>query len=651
MKYLSLIFLLFALNIYAQRSASDFAVQLSVEEINSDPYQIQLNWQHDSLAYYYTIFRKSVNDSAFVSIAEPDENIDSYVDINVTKGNLYEYKVEKYGRWFHTDKRRDTIYRGYGYILAGHEVKVKRTHQHILVVVDDLIYPQIQAELEVYRKDLIAEGWKLSMIDFPRVVDHDKLKVKELKARIQEFYSNNPDLSTLFFVGRVPIAFSGLYTPDGHADESAGAWPADGFYADMDGVWTDDSLITIQAERDWHFNRPNDGKFDNIKIPTQTELQIGRLDMYGMSNFDKSEVELIKNYFKKNHSYRKGEFDNPRRAIIDDLWEFTHDEMFASQPWMNYSALFGRDSVKSLRIIDYLKYHKYTFSSAQAMGAIDNIFDRAYSEEYAAQDQNGIMGNYFGSRAIDWFAENNIMRSALASEPSFLISFWGCRPYWILHHMGMGYTIGYSQWITQNNEGVYANNGKEKHFRQVHITLMGDPTLRLFPKKSPENVIASYDPNGTNGNVTITWDAREGEKYSIYHSKELDGEFVKVANELEGVNEFIHTNYDEDKGYYFIRSTSLEKVNSGSYFNESAGTWAQLVLSVEEEEQRAKNEEQRIEVYDLLGNLILSISNDQFPMTNETTQLRNYATTLLKQLPPGVYIIRTDNSVEKIIKY
>src|SRR6185436_10386329 len=81
--------------------------------------------------------------------------------------------------------------------------------------------------------------------------------------------------------------YSGQINPDFHADH-LGAWPADAYYGDMDGNWTDNSvnytqtLNTDPVDAARLTNRPGDGKFDQNQFPSAIELEVGRVDLSNM---------------------------------------------------------------------------------------------------------------------------------------------------------------------------------------------------------------------------------------------------------------------------------------------------------------------------------------------------------------------------------
>ena len=72
-----------------------------------------------------------------------------------------------------------------------------------------------------------------------------------------------------------------------------GAQPADVYYADMDGTWTDYTVTTNNTGPIHTPNMPNDGQWDQSVIPSAAELQVGRVDMHSMTGFELSETELI----------------------------------------------------------------------------------------------------------------------------------------------------------------------------------------------------------------------------------------------------------------------------------------------------------------------------------------------------------------------
>ena len=585
LKYFFLIILCSVIS-FSQRDVKDFAIHLTAKIDSSNNYKIELNWQHDPQAIYYTVYRKGLNDKKFELVHEIDDNVDSFVDssINFQKDRIYEYKVDKYGEWLNPNSNKEEDFMGWGYISVGIEYQQKQIFDKILLLVDEFIYGQLESEINAFKKDLIADRWDVLIKTVPREENFDFEKVSQTKELVLNVYETNPDLRTILVLGRVPIPFSGFYTPDGHAPDNRGAWPCDSYYADVDGIWSDDTISAFVPNFEWHTNTKGDGKFDNNFIPSDIEFEIARIDFFDLPFFEDDEITLFRKYFQKNSEQRHGRIDHPKEAIIDDGFEFAHNEMFASSPWMNFSAILGRESISyNIGMRSVLQERKFMLTSAIASGAISNIYLRAYAPDYAENNQYGIIGQFFGSYAIEWFTTNNMLRSALASQPSFLASYWGCRPYWYLHHMGLGKTIGYSYKLSHNNEGLYESNQDEDHLRQVHVTLQGDPTLRLFRNPPPQNVVAFYNPNAEPDRVRISWDRNSpNEKYFVYYSEHLDSTFRRLNTFPINDNEFFHFGVEQEAGHWFVSSLLLENVNSGSFWNESIGSWADVVSSIDE---------------------------------------------------------------------
>jgi hypothetical protein len=81
-------------------------------------------------------------------------------------------------------------------------------------------------------------------------------------------------------------AVSGNICPDGHPDHY-GAWPSDGYYADLDGSWTDVSVNNSASGKDKNQQYSADGKFDQSTFPTSVDLQMGRFDMRNLPLYAK----------------------------------------------------------------------------------------------------------------------------------------------------------------------------------------------------------------------------------------------------------------------------------------------------------------------------------------------------------------------------
>src|SRR6185369_11013162 len=155
-----------------------------------------------------------------------------YSDGNVSDGTAYEYKIVK-------TTTSSAGYIGWGYIYAGIRAPAIQSRGRIILIVDNRFSGSLPAELERLRQDLIGDGWL--------VLRHDVSpgdSVQSVKAIIKSDYdADRANTKAVFLFGHVPVPYSGNIFPDGHPQHQ-GAWPADTYYGDMNGTWTDNTVDT-----------------------------------------------------------------------------------------------------------------------------------------------------------------------------------------------------------------------------------------------------------------------------------------------------------------------------------------------------------------------------------------------------------------------
>lgn len=465
----------------------------------------------------------------------------------------------------------DVIHNAFGYKC----LSTQNTLQEIgktLILVDYKIEQEIKNELNDYIHTLEKSGIKCDTKRTLRAETFDAKKVQQTMAIVQEYQKQNPDLENIIIIGRVPFALSGHYTPDGHRTESYGAWPTDLLYGTgAKANWTDRDIDTTPPPSSfpWHHNIKGDGKFDQGYLPNPVNINIGRIDMYDLDYFNESEVELIKRYFEKNKKFRAGDILVENNAIYDDGWGNSYRERFATEAIMNYNALFGENNFINKKSRNIMSQESYLFFWGGASGGTTSIFDIVYSEEIAQTGFNGIFNTVFGSRAVEWSVENNIMRAIIASEPMALTCRWGVRPFFYTFPMGVGKTIGFCHTLSANNT-LYQSNGLQSFNRTVHQTLLGDPTLKMYYPKQ----ISFKSVNKTSNSFIFEWDLDEKAiGYNIYyrdnstkHYKLLNdgwirGNIFEIEKEFEGSISFLLKKVEKienNQGYYFDESIGSE---------------------------------------------------------------------------------------------
>jgi PKD repeat protein len=547
------------LGISVSLSAQSWAVKRSVmlsATVQEDPPSITLHWPDDDPnATGYQLYRRTPfsTDPWGPALATLPAGTTTFTDTNVTPGNYYEYRIVKSAPG----------YAGYGYLFSGIRRFELEAYQYCILVVDDTHAGALEAEIDQLIADLQGDRWIVKRID----VSPDD-PVTAVKDQILALYNEQPNVPhAVFLLGHVPVPYSGNINPDGHPDHQ-GAWPADGYYGDVDGVWTDLSVNNTVATGTRNDNVPGDGKFDQSLFPSPLELPVGRVDFANLPALGLSETELLRRYLQKNHAFRHGEIDVVYRGLIEDNFG-SFEEGFSQNGLRNFSAFFGADSVFSLDYRSTLQNESYLWSYGCGAGSYTSCSGITNTGNYAVDSLRTVFTMLFGSYFGDWDSPNNLLRAALASGQT-LVNVWAGRPNWHLHLMGMGFPINHSIKFSQNNSGNAYTSGYGNGF--VHTAVMGDPTLHMYIVKPVSNVDVSED----NGKAIITWepspDATDG--YFIY--RKVEGPvtaFARVHNfPVEGTTFIDSTCLEAGKTYtYMVKARKLMTTASGTFFELSQG--------------------------------------------------------------------------------
>jgi len=158
------------------------------------------------------------------------------------------------------------------------------------------LYPNIVSSIDTYMDDLAADGYdaKLFRTSGGTVENFRQFLVDEY----------NDGMVGFVLVGDFPVPWYETY-----CWESYTSFPIDLFYMDLDGVWED---------------LDSNGLYDSHTGDLGPEVWMGRLTASPMTLNGANEVDLLVNYFAKNHGYRTGEhfLYNRGLAYIDDDWAY-----------------------------------------------------------------------------------------------------------------------------------------------------------------------------------------------------------------------------------------------------------------------------------------------------------------------------------------
>jgi len=548
------------------------AIQVSATVARTPP-AIQLSWPALASARLpFKVYRKArFSKSWGAPIMTLPPTATGWVDTHVAIGEAYEYMI------LGSSSYRTTTWATYGFIYAGIDVPMIDSRGKLILVVDNTHAAALDAELARLQLDLIGDGWT--------VIRHDvspTQTVTSVKALIQADYQGDPDhVKSLLLFGHVPVPWSGNTFPI-DLEDCIGATEADIFYADMDGVWTD-TLVNHTGtafDRKRIDNVPGDGKYDQSVIPSDTELQFGRVDLSKMPSFKQGEQELLRNYLNKDHNYRTALLQVPRQGMVVDLAGDVNGGAYVVSGWRNGSAFFGASNV----INDTTK--KW-FNPARPVCMFGNSFYHANhtggclgnTADYVKTDP-GVVFSFGGGCYIgDWDFPDDLLKAPLCSSTYGLGVMFVGEPPAYLHVMALGDTIGAGIWLTQNLDGfTYPDTdrtdgpvrGSGEFTRHIYETYLGDPTLRLNPVIPPSNLIVNAAGASS---TTLSWQASTDNNiqgYLVYRARGF-GEFTRLTLSVVTKNTFTDQGLRPGTYTYMVRAVKLETNGSGTYFNPSEG--------------------------------------------------------------------------------
>ncbi|HMN04276.1 MAG TPA: hypothetical protein PKD45_01000, partial [Flavobacteriales bacterium] len=556
-----------ALGAFSQTPSLNESVQLAAT-VQASPARITVSWASNTAATGYTIYRKVKGTQSWGgSLASLAGSATQYADNGVTIGQYYEYKVTRAGGGNAT-----------GYIASGINLDPVEDRGIMVLLVDNDISGGLTTELAQLATDLRDDGWGVIRHDVPR-----SMATSAVRALVQADYNAAPGrVKAVYVIGHVPVPYSGRLNPDGHGDH-LGAWPCDGYYGEMNGTWTDNTVNATGGQSSQNHNVPGDGKLDQNSFPGDLELQVGRVDFWNMGQpyyaFPYNETELTRRYLNKAHAFKTRQFIPQARGIIFDNFQWLSNPL-AGSAYRSIPALVGAENVTNCYpyatpFHAQVNGQSYLWTYASGAGTWSSADNVGTTENYAAIDFGGVFNMSFGSYFGDWNTTNNFLRAPLASG-SGLTNVWAGAPNWFFHHMGMGDNIGYSALVSMNNTSLYTpqNGGWQgQPYSNVHMGLMGDPSLRMTMVPRPSDLQVTNN----NGQAAFSWTPALGavDGYHVYEVGQGTNANIRLTPQPVTTPNFMSPAVPFVAGkQYMVRAVKLETSNTGKYYNLSLGVQA-----------------------------------------------------------------------------
>lgn len=342
----------------------------------------------------------------------------------------------------------------------------------VLIITNPDIRIGIQVSLSQYVNDLEIEGYTVITDNF------NGGSPRDMKTHILNQYnsvSSSKPLAGCILIGDLPI-------PKVRSENN---YPLDSFYMDLNGDWRTD----------------NSGEVLDIPDRISLQIWIGRLTATAISG---NEVELVNDYFKKNHEYRTCQMNVMNRAIVyvDDDWVPKGDyglpsayEDFALEINKGTTAA---DDYKNKIKENYEFMHVAVHSNAQSHRfKLNHVWEKKWvtNEDILSikpqpifyildackavlyTESNYIGGCYIFSKGRGLAVIGETCNANAMDESSEFYS-----------HFGQGYSIGES-FINWFNNRITPNYNKDR-------IILGDPTLKKQSEYISKEPVAPPPPSG-----------------------------------------------------------------------------------------------------------------------------------------------------------
>ena len=162
-----------------------------------------------------------------------------------------------------------------------------------------------------------------------------------------------PGTKALFLFGHLPVPYSGDINPDLH-DNDIGAWPADVYYGEFDGVWTDTSVNQPTGA-----NQTFPATANSIKMsrPGLCACRSGG-SIYPTLLVSQTKPRLVTNWTSPGAPRRTRHFDTAgscgkTRIDFQPVVSRIGTRAQTCAAWRSFPSFFGRDQIRTIGPDEY----------------------------------------------------------------------------------------------------------------------------------------------------------------------------------------------------------------------------------------------------------------------------------------------------------
>lgn len=556
-----------------------------------------------------------------------------WIDTNVSAGEVWEYQVKRNNTWSFASTNYSALGYTLGALLTDNSVY---KGQMILLVAQD-IPTNLATKYFRLKKELTNEGWFVNELIVPKATSWDSgNQVVTIKNQIQNIYNAAPTTDkpkVLFILGHVPMPRSGsanVVAPDDHS-QNAGARGCDGYYADMNGVYTDTAtfnpggLTTPLA-----INQPNDFKWDQDYFPSNLEMAFGRVDFADITDVTTSELGLIENYLDRLSNYRNVNtgFDMGDKSAFNLGYNNSNDA--------SYRTLLNVSKPENVyQKTDASNHNQWVQNNGPFKVYMQNVLVPSITD----WQTYGMNATVYSSDQSYWgFGDVpqpsgvfSRIRALLGVDSKCLVALWTTTSIGLFHQACNGQSIGQALLHTMNHNTTNQHLEKpqqqydtEAWWNRTHFEIWGDPTISLYQVKPVNNLTLT----NVSGNPVLQWTPSSDTAvlgYHIYESNTELGVYQRISSAPITASNFTISNYNPNH-WYMVKAIKIVESGCGKMFQSSIGksiqadvnlssaefqtakSWMVYPNPVKDQLQiRSKNKLEKIRIYNNLNQLVLNI--------------------------------------------
>ncbi len=495
-----------------------------------------------------------------------------WVDNNVSVGQVWEYQVKR------TTNNGDAI----GYTTGCIKYDQSNYRGRMILLCDSSLLLPLTLEIDQLKKDLTGDGWFVEQLAVNKAIGwYSGATVVQVKQKIKTVYDaapSNDKPQVLFLLGHIPMPRSGGngYPPDEH-DENKGARGADVYYADIDGVFTDNAtynpgnLVTPLA-----INLPNDYKWDQDFLPSNIEIAFGRVDFTDLTQSypTKTDTELIRGYLNRLHSYKivATGWNMGNKMAFNFGYDNSNDGTYRS-----LIPIAGKENI--VQNNGTTPHPEWVKNNGPFLFYMQNV----QVPELAEWNTHGMNATVYSSDQSYYgfgdVPESNLyskIRALLATDTKNLVNLWTTTGINIFHQPGAGVPFGIAckQIMNHNSNNNILEKPSQTYdtpdwWNRTHFQYHGDPTLRFFQVVPPTNLVVG----GSITNPQLKWNKSTDASVVGYHVYKANAEFGKYEKITTSIvtDSFYNLNNPIINEWYMVRAVKLQVTGSGTFYNPSQG--------------------------------------------------------------------------------